>query len=139
MISKTILARKNELYRAANEIAALQLLKHRNIISLYQGLILFFRGRLLVMFLVLESKTRVFLVLEYGKGGLKDVVLLYLNVLPGELFDYICAQGKIKDENKARDIFRDILGGLAYMHDEGFHHRDLKPENMLFVNRLHLS
>ena len=62
MISKSTLAKKNELYRAANEIASLQLLKHQNIIGLYQ---------------VLESRSRVFLVMEYAKGG--------------ELFDYICA------------------------------------------------
>eukprot|EP00045_Choanoeca_perplexa_P011417 m.121038 g.121038 ORF g.121038 m.121038 type:complete len:601 (-) comp15626_c0_seq3:152-1954(-) len=103
MISKSTLAKKNELYRAANEIASLQLLKHQNIIGLYQ---------------VLESRSRVFLVMEYAKGG--------------ELFDYICAAGRIQDENKARGFFRQMVRGLAYMHREGFAHRDLKPENMLF-------
>jgi serine/threonine protein kinase len=54
IIHKSQLAKRNELFRAANEIAALQLLKHQNIISLYQ---------------VLESRSRVFLVMEYCKGG----------------------------------------------------------------------
>ena len=37
MISKETLLRQNELFRAANEIAALQLLKHQNIARLFQG------------------------------------------------------------------------------------------------------
>eukprot|EP00730_Choanoeca_flexa_P001127 TRINITY_DN10489_c0_g1_i2.p1 TRINITY_DN10489_c0_g1~~TRINITY_DN10489_c0_g1_i2.p1 ORF type:complete len:525 (+),score=128.57 TRINITY_DN10489_c0_g1_i2:195-1577(+) len=56
--------------------------------------------------------------MEYAKGG--------------ELFDYICAAGRIQDENKARTFFRQMVRGVAYMHQEGFAHRDLKPENMLF-------
>jgi len=103
MISKATLARKNELFRAANEIASLQLLKHQNIITLFQ---------------VLESRSRVFLVMEYAKGG--------------ELFDYICAAGRITNESQARTIFRDVVSALAFMHQEGFAHRDLKPENMIF-------
>lgn len=39
MISKDILQRQGELFRAANEIAALQLLKHQNIARLFQGIV----------------------------------------------------------------------------------------------------
>ena len=50
----------------------------------------------------------------------------------GELFDYIVAQGRIRDENLARKLFRQIVAAVAHAHGEGFAHRDLKPENMLF-------
>lgn len=50
----------------------------------------------------------------------------------GELFDYIVAQGRIRDESVARKLFRQIVAGVAHTHQEGFSHRDLKPENMLF-------
>lgn len=103
MISKETLLRQNELFRAANEIAALQLLKHQNIARLFQ---------------VLESKSRVYLVMEHLPAG--------------ELFDYIVAQGRIRDENLARKLFRQIVAAVAHAHGEGFAHRDLKPENMLF-------
>ncbi|EGD78803.1 CAMK/CAMKL protein kinase [Salpingoeca rosetta] len=103
MISKETLQRQGELFRAANEIAALQLLKHQNIARLFQ---------------VLESRSRVYLVMEHLPAG--------------ELFDYIVAQGRIRDEMVARKLFRQIVSAVAHSHQEGFAHRDLKPENMLF-------
>eukprot|EP00043_Microstomoeca_roanoka_P016686 m.171858 g.171858 ORF g.171858 m.171858 type:complete len:589 (-) comp16508_c1_seq2:461-2227(-) len=103
MISKDILQQQGELFRAANEIAALQLLKHQNIARLFQ---------------VLESKSRVYLVMEHMPAG--------------ELFDYIVAQGRLKDEDMARNLYRQIVAAVAHAHHEGFAHRDIKPENMLF-------
>eukprot|EP00049_Salpingoeca_infusionum_P000752 m.42173 g.42173 ORF g.42173 m.42173 type:complete len:588 (-) comp10653_c0_seq3:575-2338(-) len=103
MIDKATLIKKNELFRAANEIAALQLLKHKNIAKLFQ---------------VLESKTKVYLVMEHMPAG--------------ELFDYIVAQGRIARESDAKKLFRQIVSAVAFCHQEGFAHRDLKPENMLF-------
>ena len=33
-----------------------------------------------------------------------------------------------RSESEARDITRQLLGGLSVIHEEGFAHRDLKPE-----------
>jgi len=41
-------------------------------------------------------------------------------------------------ESDVRDVMRQVLSGLAVMHDDGFVHRDLKPEN-IFVVRTKLS
>ncbi|KAJ7392914.1 hypothetical protein OS493_008154 [Desmophyllum pertusum] len=48
----------------------------------------------------------------------------------GELFDYIVAKDKLKEE-EARVFFRQIVSAVAYIHDRGYAHRDLKPENLL--------
>ncbi|VDO10582.1 unnamed protein product [Rodentolepis nana] len=41
------------------------------------------------------------------------------------------ARTKLLSEHSVRKITRQILSGLAYMHQKGFFHRDLKPENVL--------
>ena len=38
------------------------------------------------------------------------------------------------NEVDARDLIRQILEPLAYLHKQGIAHRDLKPENIMFVN-----
>jgi serine/threonine protein kinase len=43
----------------------------------------------------------------------------------GDLHKYI---DTTLDENEARVITKQLLGGLAHMHDNNFAHRDLKPQ-----------
>ena len=52
----------------------------------------------------------------------------------GEVLDYIYVKNRLSPfpEHAARRMFKHILLGLKYMHEEGVWHRDLKPENMLF-------
>ncbi|XP_054613257.1 5'-AMP-activated protein kinase catalytic subunit alpha-1 isoform X2 [Dunckerocampus dactyliophorus] len=48
----------------------------------------------------------------------------------GELFDYICKNGKL-DEKESRRLFQQIISAVDYCHRHMVVHRDLKPENVL--------
>lgn len=51
----------------------------------------------------------------------------------GELFDRIVMKEKYGEED-AKDVTRDILQTVAYLHENNCVHRDLKPENLIFAN-----
>lgn len=48
----------------------------------------------------------------------------------GELFDYIVANTRLKEE-EASKYFQQINAGVEYIHQLNIVHRDLKPENLL--------
>ncbi|XP_064457770.1 maternal embryonic leucine zipper kinase-like [Ornithodoros turicata] len=98
-----------DLPRIKVEIAALKELSHQHICKLFQ---------------VIETDTRIFLVLEYCPGG--------------ELFDYIVERERL-DEAEARQFFCQIVAAVAYIHYRGYAHRDLKPENLLLDEDQHLK
>ncbi|XP_064901040.1 5'-AMP-activated protein kinase catalytic subunit alpha-1-like isoform X2 [Columba livia] len=83
------------------EIQNLKLFRHPHIIKLYQ---------------VISTPTDIFMVMEHVSGG--------------ELFDYICKNGRL-DEKESRRLFQQILSGVDYCHRHMVVHRDLKPENVL--------
>jgi MAP/microtubule affinity-regulating kinase len=82
-----------KLYR---EVRVMKMLHHPNIVKLYE---------------VIETKSTVFLVMEYASGG--------------ELYDYLVVHGKMK-EKEARAKFRQILSAVSYCHKKRVIHRDLK-------------
>lgn len=82
-MDKAKLRETNDLERVALEIDALKELNHQNISQLY---------------FVHETETHYYLVLEYAHGG--------------ELFDYIVAREKCKEE-EARQFFRQIVSALS--------------------------
>eukprot|EP00096_Caligus_rogercresseyi_P005290 TRINITY_DN2049_c0_g1_i3.p1 TRINITY_DN2049_c0_g1~~TRINITY_DN2049_c0_g1_i3.p1 ORF type:complete len:633 (+),score=214.86 TRINITY_DN2049_c0_g1_i3:46-1944(+) len=90
-----------DLPRVRLEIEAMKILRHQNICKLLQ---------------VIETETKIFMVLEYCPGG--------------ELFDYIVDRDRLC-ESESREFFRQIVGAVAYIHESGYAHRDLKPENIL--------
>merc|ERR1719207_415071 len=65
---------------------------------------------------VLETGDKVCIVLEYAPGG--------------DLFDYIVRHVRLKVE-EAKRIFRQLIDGVGYCHEQMVVHRDIKPENIL--------
>ncbi|KAA0186136.1 hypothetical protein HAZT_HAZT000362, partial [Hyalella azteca] len=88
---------QDDLPRIYQEIEAMKLLSHQHICRLYQ---------------VLETSSRIYMVLEYCPGG--------------ELFDYIVERDRLEEE-EARVFFHQIVSAVAYIHKMGYAHRDLKP------------
>ncbi|XP_065046005.1 CBL-interacting serine/threonine-protein kinase 14-like [Musa acuminata AAA Group] len=83
------------------EIFALRRLRHRHIICLHE---------------VLASRSKVYLVLEFARGG--------------DLSFRLNSRGHFSEE-LCRRIFRQLLSAVAYCHSRGVFHRDLKPDNLL--------
>lgn len=65
------------------------------------------------MYDVEENADSISIIMEFAAGG--------------ELFDYIVAQGMLK-EKESRMFFRQILSAVDYCHQNSVIHRDLKPE-----------
>ncbi|XP_075082061.1 CBL-interacting serine/threonine-protein kinase 1-like [Nicotiana tabacum] len=91
----------NFIAQIKREIGSSKLLKHPNVVRLYE---------------VLANKSKIYLVLEYVNGG--------------ELFDRIASKGKLK-EAQGRKLFQQLIDGVSYCHNKGVFHRDLKLENVL--------
>ncbi len=51
----------------------------------------------------------------------------------GELFDLISRRGQTLSEDRCRQIFRQILSAVCYLHRRGIAHLDIKPENILMT------
>ncbi|KAG0477032.1 hypothetical protein HPP92_013873 [Vanilla planifolia] len=82
------------------EISVMRLVRHPNIVQLYE---------------VMASKTKIYFVLEYVKGG--------------ELFSKV-SKGRLK-EDVARRYFQQLISAVDFCHSSGVYHRDIKPENLL--------
>jgi len=87
--------------RIKREICSLKLIKHPHVVRLYE---------------VLASKKKIYIVLEFVKGG--------------ELMDKILSNGKL-EESEVRKHFQQLIDAVGYCHSRGVYHRDLKPENVL--------
>ena len=95
--------------RVTREIHILKLIRHPNIIQLYE---------------IIEDKEKLYLITEYASGG--------------ELFDYIVANQRVK-ELEACKFFQQLLDGIEYVHKLNVVHRDLKPENLLLDSKKNIK
>ena len=96
------------IQRVRNEVAIHHQLRHLSILELFH----FF-----------EDSTQVYLVIELCSKG--------------ELFHYLQKKsGRTLEEEEAKGFFREIVRGVAYLHDHGIVHRDLKLSNILLTEDL---
>lgn len=102
---------KNKLYQdhtrvdaLRKECTALACLEHPGIMKFYDSI---------------DSGNKVNIVVEYING---NNLYQYIRKLPGS---------RIQTEDQVKDIFRQVVESVAYMHDQGVIHRDLKLENIL--------
>lgn len=65
-----------------------------------------------------EDADNYYLVMEFISGG--------------DLMDFIASQGAI-DEIVTKEIARQILEAIKYVHSKGISHRDLKPDNIMIA------
>uniref|UniRef100_A0ACD5YP18 Uncharacterized protein n=1 Tax=Avena sativa TaxID=4498 RepID=A0ACD5YP18_AVESA len=100
MIDKDKVSRVGLMAQKEMEVSIVRKISHPNIVHLFE---------------VMASKSKMYLVLEYAKGG--------------ELLNKI-SEGKFS-EDVARVYFYQLISAVGYCHSRGIYHGDLKPENLL--------
>uniref|UniRef100_A0A7S0BPD9 Protein kinase domain-containing protein n=1 Tax=Rhodosorus marinus TaxID=101924 RepID=A0A7S0BPD9_9RHOD len=96
---------KKEREYIIREVKILKSIAHPNIIKTHD---------------VFEDSQKIYFVQEYVSGG--------------ELFDRIAAENHFS-EQRAAELMKSMLEGVAYLHKQGIVHRDIKPENVLCCNK----
>ncbi|XP_076910040.1 SNF1-related protein kinase catalytic subunit alpha KIN10-like [Bidens hawaiensis] len=91
--------------RVRREIEIMKFFSHPHIVKLFE---------------VIETQTKLYLVMEYMNRG--------------ELFKYITEQRWL-EEDQARRFFQQIISGVEGCHLHGVAHRDIKPENLLLDSK----
>ncbi|ERN18667.1 hypothetical protein AMTRI_Chr12g239450 [Amborella trichopoda] len=99
-LSKDQIKKEGLINQIKREISVMRLVRHPNIVQLKE---------------VLATKTKIYFVMEYVKGG--------------ELFAKV-AKGRLKEE-AVRSYFQQLISAIDLCHSRGIAHRDLKPENLL--------
>ncbi|KAG8650068.1 CBL-interacting serine/threonine-protein kinase 14 [Manihot esculenta] len=99
-ISKQKVVKGGFMGQVKREISIMRRLHHPNVVKLLE---------------VLATKTKIYFVLEFAKGG--------------ELFTRV-AKGRFS-EGLSRRYFQQLITAVEYCHSRGVFHRDLKLENLL--------
>ena len=105
ILEKDKIKDSSDVERVSREIKILKQVNNPNIVKLYE---------------IIETQKQLYLIMEYASGG--------------ELFDYIVARSRLK-EQQACIFLQQILAGVEYLQLIRVVHRDLKPENLLLDNK----
>jgi serine/threonine protein kinase len=105
ILEKEKIKDSSDVERVSREIKILKQVNNPNIVKLYE---------------IIETQKQLYLIMEYASGG--------------ELFDYIVARTRLK-EQQACLFLQQILAGVEYLQLIRVVHRDLKPENLLLDNK----
>lgn len=101
ILEKDKIQDNEDLERITREIKFLKILKHPNIIKIFQ---------------IIEDKKNYYIIMEYAKNG--------------ELFTHI-VNNKRLSENEAIILYSQLIQALSFIHKHNIVHRDIKPENLL--------
>ena len=101
ILEKDKIQDNEDLERITREIKFLKILKHPNIIQIFQ---------------IIEDKKNYYLIMEYAQCG--------------ELFTHI-VNNKRLNETEAALFYTQLIQALAFIHKHRIVHRDIKPENLL--------
>ncbi|XP_009795728.1 CBL-interacting serine/threonine-protein kinase 11-like [Nicotiana sylvestris] len=101
VINKKRIANPTLMTNVKREISIMRRLSHPQIVKLFE---------------VLATKTKIYFIMEFVKGG--------------ELFSKISKLGRFS-EDLSRKYFQQLISAVRYCHSRGVYHRDLKPENLL--------
>ena len=104
----------SDIERVSREIHILKLIRHPDIIQLYE----------VTNIQIIETPRKLYLIMEYASGG--------------ELFEYIVKQKKIR-EKEACKFFHQLVAGVEYINKLNVVHRDLKPENLLLDHKMNIK
>ena len=105
LYKERILNEESAKKRLEKEIKILKVLRHRNIVQLYN---------------VFQTSSTIFLVMEHIQGK--------------ELFEIIVKKKKLS-ELESLLYFQQLISGIEYLAKLGIAHRDLKPENLMIDSR----
>ena len=105
LYKEKILKEESAIKRIEKEIKILKILRHRNIVQLYN---------------VFQDSSTIFLVMEHIQGK--------------ELFEQIIKKRKLS-EIESLLYFQQLISGIEYLGKLGIAHRDLKPENLMIDTR----
>ena len=105
ILDKQKILKETNKSKLEREIKILKLLRHNNIVHLYN---------------VIETSTNLYLIMEYIKGI--------------ELFEYINEKHYLT-EVEACKFYQQIISGIEYLGKIKVVHRDIKPENLLISNK----
>lgn len=109
ILAKNKITDTSDIERVAREIHILKVVRHPNIIKMYE---------------IIETQTRLFIIMEHCCNG--------------ELFSYITAKTKLKEEEACR-LYQQLISAISYLSQLGIAHRDIKPENLLLDRQLNLK